>query len=130
MTLNQKTVAKENGQLVTKNGFHKRRAVVVLLEELYYDDDFESFKVVHLNFPLEGKVPLEYVQKMQKAVGSNVPLERRSVSAHGKALAEAIGESASTDLHANVCSSPCSLRVSLTRFSIAGVGWSACTSVH
>ena len=99
MTLNQKTVAKENGQLVTKNGFYKRRAVAVLLEELYYDDDFESFKVVHLNFPLEGKVPLEYVQKMQKAVGSNVALERRSVSAHGKALAEAIGENAPTHLH-------------------------------
>lgn len=34
---------------------HCIRSVSILYEELYYDEDFESFRIMVLNFPLEGK---------------------------------------------------------------------------
>ena len=51
--------------LICKKGFPRHRRVLLLCEELYYDEDFESFRVLRVNFPLLGKVPRAYMEAVQ-----------------------------------------------------------------
>jgi hypothetical protein len=41
-----------DGKVSAGKGFPRPRTVTVVFEELYYDDAFESFKLLRINFPL------------------------------------------------------------------------------
>jgi hypothetical protein len=60
ITLNQKIIELSNNKLICKQNFPRPRVVSLLSEELYYDENFNSFKLFKINFPLEGKIPLNY----------------------------------------------------------------------
>lgn len=70
VTLNGKSVVLADSQLTCKLGFAKPRTVAVTSEELYYDDNYSSFSVLRINFPLEGMIPAAYYKSITEATTS------------------------------------------------------------
>merc|ERR1712228_382527 len=66
VTLNGQCIIYKNGKISTKTGFDSPQHVNVLGEELFYDDDFNSFTVYCISSPLIGVYNhrnLDYPQK-------------------------------------------------------------------
>jgi hypothetical protein len=59
--------------------------------ELYYDDNFESFKVVVLPFPLVGKVSLDYYKSVTNTGVLATPVEKRTLEEHREVIERLIG---------------------------------------
>ena len=62
-------------------------------QETYYDEEFQSFQVLRINLPLEGKVSPEYLRAVLEAEGEEQRgIERRSVADHEHFIARMTGE--------------------------------------
>ncbi len=89
--------------LLTKHGFQDRRSVAVLCEEQYYDDDYDSFRIMHLNLPLEGKVLASYIQQIINSTTTSTPIERRTTDEHTYALSKLLGDKSIQRSTLNAC---------------------------
>lgn len=72
-------------------GFADTRSVAVQHNELYYDDSFESFKVMVLPFPLVGKVSLDYFKSVTNTGVLSTPVEKRTLEEHREVIEKLIG---------------------------------------
>lgn len=86
-------MSRADGKVFATKGFPRPRTVAVLREELYYNEQFESFKVLLINFPLLGKVPLDYYKSVTDASQRSTPVERRSLEEHTHLLSSVLGPS-------------------------------------
>ena len=55
LTLNGKVVVIENDTMVLKDGFLSKGEVRILAEELFYNNEYQPFKVIRIGKPLEHK---------------------------------------------------------------------------
>lgn len=55
ITLNKKYIEIEENSLRLGNGFKERNVVKILFEELFYNKDSQPFRVLCIEFPLEGQ---------------------------------------------------------------------------
>ena len=92
LTLNGKAVGLSHASLICKTGFSEPRTVRVLRESMYYDDDFHSFQVLHVELPLEGKIPTDYATQLLDGEGEERGIERRSLAEHEQVLVRATGD--------------------------------------
>jgi hypothetical protein len=67
-----------------------RRTLKVVGEELYYDDNFESFKVLKVNFPVVGKVTQKYLDSLS-AKERRIGIEKRSLEEHTMLVRQQLG---------------------------------------
>jgi hypothetical protein len=91
VTLNQRSVSFKDNTLITGSGFVIQRTVPVTMQELYYDENYESFQVLRVSYPLIGKVPMAYLQALQDQVISAVPVEKRSLREHEGIIMRVVG---------------------------------------
>ena len=68
VTLTDSIVAFEDSKLVIRNTVVPR-TVKILCEELYYDDNFNSFKILKVQLPLIGRVSRAYHDSLTAAPG-------------------------------------------------------------
>ena len=86
-TRNGKTVLFSAGRVVCQTGFPRPRTVMVIYEELYYDEDFNTIKILRTNFPLEGKIPLAYYKNVATAASVDLHiLNARTLPEHQSLL--------------------------------------------
>lgn len=93
LTLNGKQVEKKDKQLITLDGFTVNRIANVLFEETHYTETFESFSVICIDQPLEGRMtrPIFDVTRMLQEA------ETRRLVEHKDYMQELLGSSFMND---------------------------------
>lgn len=102
VTLAGHTVTIRDSVVATKSGFKEQRSARVLMEETFYNDDFESFRVLLVPYPLEGRVPGDYVRRIRAQTYAQTPFERRTAGDHLTFLRQAVGERGCEVLDADI----------------------------
>ena len=86
-TLSGRTVTFSGGRVVCKAGFPRPRTVMVVYEETYYDDDFNSIRVLRTNFALEGKIRVAYYKQVANKASVDLhTLNARTLPEHQAVL--------------------------------------------
>lgn len=94
ITLDGKIVDVREKVVICKSGFSHNRVISVMFEELYYDDNLDSYKILRITFPLIGKVPENYYKEVEQLNAINaIPLESRSLRDHENAIERILDDS-------------------------------------
>lgn len=96
ITVNGKSVSYNSSQLICKqsNQWTQDRTVTIQAQELYYDDQFESFSILRVTLPLDGKISDDYLRSLEASNGADSSRpERRSISQHEQLLVRLTGDS-------------------------------------
>jgi len=98
LTINNKSVSYNSSTLVCKSGWSIiDRAVTIIAQELYYDEEYNSFPVLRISTPLDGKVPDDYLRSLQSAKSSDEGRpEKRSLTENEEFLSRMTGDSPNT----------------------------------
>ena len=92
LTLSGKSVLLSDSSLHCKSGFAEQRTVQVVGQETYYDEQFQSFQVLRVNLPLEGKVAPDYFRQLTQSEGEDRGIERRSLAEHEQLISRLTGD--------------------------------------